>query len=184
MKTLVYCLLILCCFACASSKTASTTTEEDNAFESISKNEPFEIESSWAQPQITSAFAQLGDFLPPGSTVGNINIVGNSNYLQINDSIVKAFLPFYGERRQGSVYRSDKMGIEFEGIPQDFKTNVGKKNSYEIRFKVKDKNYSSESYMVYVQVFPNLSGSININSSHRSSITFRGRANIIENDEN
>jgi hypothetical protein len=162
----------------------STTTEEDKAFERISKNEPFEIESEWAQPQVTMAFSQLGDFLPAGSTVGNINIMGNSNYLQINDSIVKAILPFYGERRQGSAYRSDKMGIEFDGVPEDFKTSIGKKNSYEIRFKIKDKNYSSESYMVYVQVFPNLSSSININSSHRSSIRFLGKANIIENDEN
>jgi hypothetical protein len=75
------------------------------------------------------------------------------------------------------------MGIEFEGVPQDFKTNIGKKNSYEIRFKIKDKNYSSESYMVYVQVFPSLSSSISVNSSHRSSISFRGRANIITDDE-
>jgi hypothetical protein len=129
------------------------------------------------------AFSQLSDLLPTGSTVGNINIIGNTNYLQIKDSIVKAFLPFYGERRQGSAYRSDKMGIEFEGVPQDFKTNIGKKNSYEIRFKIKDKNYSSESYMVYVQVFPSLSSSISVNSSHRSSISFRGRANIITDDE-
>ena len=183
MKTIVYSLLILCCLACTSTKTVSTTTEEDKVFESISKNDPFEIESNWAQPQVTAAFAQLGDLLPAGSTVGNINIMGNSNYLQIKDNIVKAFLPFYGERRQGSAYRSDKMGIEFEGVPQDFKTNIGKKNSYEIRFKIKDKNYSSESYMVYVQVFPNLSSSINVNSSHRSSISFRGRSNIIKNDE-
>jgi len=183
MKTIVYCLLVLCCLACSSTKTVSTTTDEDKAFESIIKNEPFEIESTWAQPQVTTAFAQLGDFLPTGSTAGNINLIGNTNYLQINDSIVKAFLPFYGERRQGSAYRSDKMGIEFEGAPEDFKTNIGKKNSYEIRFKIKDKNYSSESYTVYVQIFPNLSSSINVNSSHRSNIRYRGRANMIDNDE-
>ena len=183
MKTLFYGLLVLCCLACTSTKTISTTPDEDKAFESISKNEFFEIQSDWAQPQVTSAFAQLSGFLPPGSTVGNINIMGNSNYLQIKDSVVRAFLPFYGERRQGTAYSSDKMGIEFEGIPEDFKTNIGRKNSYEIRFKIQDKNYSSESYLVYVQIFPNLSGSININSSHRSSISFRGRANIIENYE-
>lgn len=184
MKTLVYCILILCCFACASGKTVSTTTEEDKAFESISDNESFEIESEWAQPQVTSAFAQVSGLLPAGSTAGNISLVGNSNYFQLNDSIVKAFLPFYGERRQGGAYRSDKMGIEFEGVPQDFKTNIGKKNSYEIRFKINDKNYSSESYMVYIQVFPNLSSSINVNSSHRTYISYRGKANNIEDDEN
>lgn len=184
MKTIVYSLLMLCCLACTSTKSVSTTTDEDIAFKSISNNESFVIESNWAQPQVTMAFSQLGDLLPAGSTVGNINIIGNTNYLQIKDNIVKAYLPFYGERRQGSAYRSDKMGIEFEGVPQDFKTNIGKKNSYELRFKIKDKNYSSESYMVYVQVFPNLSSSINVNSSHRSSISFRGSANIIKNDKN
>lgn len=183
MKTIVYCLLILCCLACTSTKKVTTTTEEDKVFESISKNEPFEIESTWAQPQVTAAFSQLGNLLPSGSTVGNINLIGNTNYFQIKDSIVKAFLPFYGERRQGSAYRSDKMGIEFEGVPRDYKTNIGKKNSYEIRFTIKDKNYSSESYMVYVQVFPNLSGSINVLSSHRSGIRFRGRANKIQDDK-
>ena len=143
----------------------------------------FEIESDWAQPQVTTAFAQLGDLLPAGSNASNISLIGNSNYLQIKDSIVNAFLPYYGERRQGGAYGSGKTGIEFEGVPQDFKTNRGKKNSYEIRFNIKDKNSRSENYTVYVQVFPNLSSSININSSHRTSISYRGRANIIENDK-
>lgn len=183
MKTIVYCLLILCCWSCASTKTASTTEDEDKTFESISNNEPFEIESNWAQPQVTTAYAQLGGLLPAGSTPGNISLIGNTNYFQIKDSIVRAFLPFYGERRQSGPYMSGKTGIEFESAPQDFKANIGKKNSYEIRFNINDKNYTSESYMVYVQVFPNLSSSIMVSSSHRSSMTYRGKANIIENDE-
>lgn len=183
MKTLVYFLLILCCLACASGKTASTTTEEDKVFESIIKDEPFEIQSNWAQPLVTTAFSQVSGLLPPGSTAGNISLVGNTNYLQINDSIVKAFLPYYGERRQGGEYGSSKTGIEFEGVPQDFKTNRGKRNSYEIRFNIKDKNSRSENYTVYVQVFPNLSSSINVNSSHRTGISYRGKANIIKNEK-
>ena len=185
MKSVILSILILCCLSCTSTKTATYTAEEVKTFSHIKNNGPFEMISDWAQPQVTNAFAQLGGtgLIPPGSNVGNISLIGNANYLRVTDSLISAYLPFYGERQFGGSIGSNQSGIEFEGVPKNLKTNMGKKNNYEIRFSINDKNSNSESYTVYVQVFPNLSSYIRINSSHRSSIQFNGKAKLIENEK-
>jgi len=146
------------------------------------ENKSFEIKNRWASPQLTTK-QQISNIVlfPNGSSTGNIDISNIINYLKIKNDSVMAYLPFYGERRFGGAY-NNTAGIEFEGIPNDFQINKGKKGSYEIRFSIDDKNTNTENYRVYIKLLPDMSSTININSSGRSSIQYRGNINIAGGD--
>lgn len=185
MKQLGYFLLIFVLLGCASANKAHVIeTKDTKALDDLISGKYFEIVSDWAQPQLTSAMAQVGNagLLPPGSNVGNINLIGNPNFLKMKGNEVEAYLPYYGERQMGGTYNNNRTGIEFEGIPQDFEVNRGKKDSYEIIFTVSDKNTITETYRVVIQLFPNLSSAITINSSQRFPIRYKGHAKTTEKE--
>lgn len=160
--------------ACGVNKQVNTN---DTQLKNIVENKSFNIKFNWASPQVTTTLQQLGNarLFPNGSTPGNIDITSNTNYLKMENDSVKAFLPFFGERRFGGGYNNTN-SIEFEGLPTNLKVTQGNLASYEIRFDINDKNYNAENYNVFITLFPNLSIIININSSHRTSIQYRGNA--------
>ena len=185
MKSIVYFLAALVFLGCASTTKTHTITEKDTkALDELVTSKSFEIASDWAQPQVTNALTQIGNagLFPPGSNVGNISLIGNSNYLKMQGEKVQAYLPYFGERQMGGTYSNNRSGIEFDGTPEDLEVKRGKRDSYEIRFNIKDKN-STENYAVTILLFPNLSSSININSSYRFPIRYKGYAKTISNDE-
>lgn len=179
-KTTILSAIILIFVSCGSSDLKSTR-EMNKILEEMMENRTFQIASSWAQPQVTLAMQQLGNagMLPQGSTVGNIDISSTSNYLKMENDSVKAELPFYGERQFGGGYNNSE-GIAFEGIPNDLQIEKAKKDAYDIRFNIRDKNSSAESYQVYIKLFPNLTSTITVNSNQRYSIQYRGRINPLE----
>lgn len=162
--------------SCGSSKkTASTDAWMLNKL--ITEQQAFEIESRWAQPMATSAYNQaVNGLLPPGSTTGQINLIGNANYFKMEKDSVSAYLPYFGERQMGGNYGGTKGGIEFKGAPEDIEITPTDKNGYNIRFSINDKENKSENYKVYIQIFPDLNANIVINSSQRLSIRYRGVA--------
>lgn len=176
-------LITLLFFGCASNTTLVSDVN-DTALEELIEKKSFEIVSSWAQPLATSVLLRVNDMglLPPGSNPGNINLIGNPNFFQLKDSIVKAYLPFYGERRMGGSYSNIRSGIQFDDKPLKYVVKKGKKNGYQINFNVPDKYVPNESYSVQIQIFPNLYSIININSSHLTSIQYRGKASNIKLD--
>lgn len=179
-KTTILSAIILIFVSCGSSDLKSTR-EMNKILEEMMENRTFQIASSWAQPQVTLAMQQLGNagMLPQGSTVGNIDISSTSNYLKMENDSVKAELPFYGERQFGGGYNNSG-GIAFEGVPNDLQIEKAKKDAYDIRFNIRDKNSSAESYQVYIKLFPNLTSTITVNSNQRYSIQYRGRINPLE----
>ncbi|WP_428740354.1 DUF4251 domain-containing protein [Tenacibaculum sp.] len=171
--------LLLCAifllFSCASSKNA-TQVEIDN-LNALIQSKTFEIESEWAEPQVTNAMMQITNarMLPTGSSAGNINLIGNSNFFRMKGDTVAAYLPFFGERQMGGSYGGTKIGIEFEGVPKDLVISEDKENSYRINFKIRDKNTTTENYNVVVRIYPSLSSTIYVNSTQKNSINYRGR---------
>ncbi len=186
MARLVLFMAILLLVGCGSTKKGHIVKNQGTEnLETLISNKRFEIQSQWAQPQLSNTMVQLGNagLFPIGSNAGNINLIGNSNFLIMEGEIVKAFLPYYGERQMGGGYNNNRNGIQFEGIPQDLEIVKGRKESYEISFNIRDKVASTEVYRVMIQVFPNLTSAININSSERFPIRYRGHAKSIENEE-
>ncbi len=137
----------------------------------------FEIENNWAQPQVIGAMSQIQNsgLLPPGSSASSIDLTNHTNYFRMKEDSVFAYLPYYGEQRIAGRYTNNEMGIAFEGVPEALTIGKGKKSSYLITFTINGKNKTSENYAVTLKLFSNLTSTMSINSSHRTSITYTGR---------
>jgi hypothetical protein len=172
-------IIVTVLLACGSSSKYTDKTSE--ALDSMIANQSFEIISNSTQPLNTMAMQQLGNagLLPNGSTAGNIDLSTHTNFLRMKKDSVMAFLPFYGERQFGGGY-NNASGIEFEGVPDNLQINKSKQASYEIRFSISDKNSRTDHYNVYIKLYPNLTSNININSSSRSSIQYRGHVQSLD----
>ena len=161
--------------SCGSSQ--KTDSRESLILNNLITKQTFEIESRWAQPMATNAYNQaVNGLLPPGSTTGQINLIGNSNYFKMEKDTVSAYLPYFGERQMGGNYGSARGGIEFNDVPEDLEIRPTDKSGYNIRFSINDKENKAENYKVYIQIFHDLNANIVINSSQRLSIRYRGVA--------
>ncbi len=175
MMTVFYLLV-----ACGSATIDSTVSDE--LLETMITKKSFEIISQSATPQSTTAFNAVANsgLLAPGSTSGLINLIGNTNYLKVHGDSITAYLPFYGERRMGGSYGTKGAGIEFDEVPTNYEIKKEKKNAREIRFTVKDKENKTEVYRVLIYIYPNLNATININSTHRTFMLYRGTASELK----
>ena len=183
MKKILFSIIVVVLVACGSSN-QKYGAETGKILDGLIESKSFEITSSWAQPLMTSAMQQLGNagLFINGSTAGNIDISRHTNYLKMENDSVKAILPFYGERQFGGGY-NNASGIEFEGIPGNLQIDSGKEGSYEIRFQINDKNSNTENYRVYIKLLSDLSSNINISSSNRSNIQYRGKVHALKDDK-
>ena len=173
MRTVMI-LFVLVGFAigCKAPETAVSQANID-ALDNMITNKNFEFRAEWAQPLVTTSLNGLvnSGLLPPGSSINRINLQGNSNFLRMEGDRVWADLPYYGERQAGGAY-ARATGIEFDGIPTDLEiTENEKKQSYLIRFDIRNK---AEAYQVSLELFPNLSGTISVNSTQRLNIRYSG----------
>jgi hypothetical protein len=130
----------------------------------------------------TQAFNSVANsgLLPPGSTVGTIQLIGISSYVKIYGDSVAGVLPFYGERRFGGGPMSES-GIEFKGIPDSYEQSYNKaKARYEINFEI-----SSETGLqqVNMTLFPNRSADVSVIGNQRNTIRYRGRILHFENKQ-
>ena len=175
-KITILSIMILVLVSCGSSDLKSAR-DINKILDEMMANKAFQIASSWAEPQVTLAMQQLDNagLFPAGSTAGHIDISSTVNYLKMENDSVRAYLPFYGERQFGGGYNNSE-GIAFEGIPNDLQIEKGKKDAYDIRFNIRDKNSSVERYQVYIKLFPNLTTAITVNSNQRYSIRYKGNA--------
>ncbi|WP_142786154.1 DUF4251 domain-containing protein [Changchengzhania lutea] len=173
MKKILITLIVFGIVSCGSSFRSTKKTSE--ALDAMVSNKRFKIVSTSAQPQVTNAMQQLGNtgIFGPGNTAGNISLIGNANFLTMTKDSVMAYLPYYGERQFGGGY-SNKTGIEFAGIPKGLQITKGQKSDYAISFKIDDKNSRSENYQIYIKLFPNLTSTIDINSTQRFNIRYSG----------
>ncbi|MGB5943420.1 MAG: DUF4251 domain-containing protein [Leeuwenhoekiella sp.] len=179
MKKLLLILLpAIFLFGCEANKNASNY---QNDLKQIIDQREIHIESDVALPFVTNALMAVinSNFLGVGSTANQVNLTGNSNFLEIKQDSVRAYLPYFGERRMGGGYAQDS-GIEFEGVPEDFEI-VEKNGKLEIRFTI-DGSDSSENYQVFVTIYGNLSSLININSTQRTPIGYRGTVSSISDN--
>lgn len=161
-------------FSCNSTKSIVAPTAQSEALEALIAKKSFTIESEWMYPLATTSLNTIANsgLIPPGSTVNGISLIGNPNFVKIYGDSISMNLPFYGERQLPGQYTRNEGGIVFEGIPDRYEViKDEKKQRHLIKFTVKN---NRESYRVTMTMFPNWTTSININSSHRTSIRYRG----------
>ena len=179
-RCLICSLLVMAIISCSSSKTVITEAQI-KTLDSMMRKPKFSITSNWAQPQVTNAMNQLANtgLMPRGSSIGNIDISGIPNFLNIKQDSIKAKLPFFGERHFGGGYTNSE-GIEFEGHPRDLQTKKGKNSQYNLQFSIRDTNSPAEVYQVHITIWPNLNSDITITSNQRNAMQYQGKVQVLD----
>ncbi len=174
--------LVLMAMACGGAKTVTSPTEME-ALDNLVAKRSFEINARWARPMASQALNSISNarLLPYGSNASQVDITGNASYLRLVDDMVKADLPYFGERQMSGPYNSQNTGIQFEGVPEDLQIEPNSKTKgYTMRFNI---NNGSESFQVIAQLFPSRSSSISITSSQRTQIRYDGTLSEYNKDE-
>lgn len=102
----------------------------------------------------------------------------NPNYVQFYPNRIKSEMPFFGRAFSGVGYGSD-VGLHFEGTPQEFAIEKGKK-SYTIKVVVRG---DTDTYRLLLSVFFEGSATLSISSNNRSTISYNGDIFKIEKKE-
>jgi len=172
MKICVCFLMALILVSCGSSKNADATTNKE--LNEWIADKSFEIESNFAMPTNTTAVNAVlnSNLLGPGMSSGQINLIGNPNYLRIKGDSIYADLPFFGERRMGGGYGQSDGGINIAGLAKDYKVTT-KRGMYIITFSARDKK-GTEGYNFILNLSPSLTANFSVNSTQRTTIQYRG----------
>lgn len=154
MKTLLICstfALLFFMFACSSSKTAADTIREIT----------HKVESKDFTVSVNSA-----------NPFRMKHVMLTSEYdLRIKNDSAFAFLPYYGVA-YSAPYNSNEGGIKFAEPMTDYSMVPNKKSTgWDIRFKVKSKEYI---YEIYMNLFNNGSAMFSVSSYQRDMISFNG----------
>ncbi|MEP2280088.1 DUF4251 domain-containing protein [Maribacter sp.] len=169
-------LLIFALSIIAGCKTSKTTISDSHPIHALVTSQNFEFTATSASPMVTQSMTAIANsgLIAPGNTVSRIDLNGNGGFLKIEGDSVSANLPYYGERQFGGGYGTTA-GIEFNGLPDNYIQEFNNdKQKYTIIFQIND---SSDRYMVYVDIFPNMSSVVSVNMANRNAIQYNGRVN-------
>ncbi|RAV30665.1 DUF4251 domain-containing protein [Sinomicrobium soli] len=162
--------------SCGGARSAAP--QDMAALDSLIRSREFRVESDWANPMVTTAMMRLGNILGPQNNIQRVNLIGNSNYLEIRGDSVKAELPYFGERRMGGGYDPDGNGIKFDQKASGMNIKyVDSKKLYRITFEARQR---SESYNITLEIFANRKTNMIVNSTQRAPIGFEGTVRHIE----
>jgi hypothetical protein len=104
-----------------------------------------------------------------------IDLTTNPNYITFQPDFIKSEMPFFGRAFSGIGYGSDA-GLNFEGKPEEFSIEKGKKN-YQIRVVVKG---DKDTYRLTLSVYFEGGTTLYINTNNRSSISYSGTISEIK----
>ena len=174
-------LAILVLFGCGTSRTTATPAQIQK-LDYLVGQQTFEIRSDWAMPLTTNALVSIQNagFFPLGSSVSNINLIGNPNYFRMRGDSISTALPYYGEVQMGGGYNNNNGGITLKGLMQDYEVEkIEKDQSYRITFKADGEN---ENYKVFLRMFPNGRTSLRLNGNKRFPIEYTGDFSELDPD--
>lgn len=179
MKPFLY--FILCCvlLSCKSSK---TIIDDSHPIHGIMSSKNFEFMAKSANPLATQSLTAVANsgLLPPGSNISRIDLNGNGNYIKVTNDSVSANLPYYGERQFGGTYGTAD-GVEFNGVPDDYnQTFNADKQRYMVTFQISN---STDRYSVNMQVYPNKSCVVSVNTSNRNTIQYNGTIESLDSKD-
>lgn len=166
---------------CGTASNTISSQSQVKQLDELVSSKSFQIQSNWAMPLMTRSMNSISNagLLPVGSSGSQINLIGNSNFFKVEGDTISAYLPYYGERHMGGGYTNNDNAIQFKGVPKNYEVTEDKKTgSKEISFTI---NNRTESFRVFITLSPNLSSNINVNSTERFSIRYRGEVEPISN---
>ena len=182
MKNTIWFLLMMSVFFISCKSTKDVLTPKQMAlFEKTISNKEIDIEFTWAQSSgLLNNVRGIENLLPNGSTINNINLIGNDNYLRIIKDSIAMELPYYGEQQlsNNSTFGSGETGVIFKGFPKKSNTTFDKKkNSYRFNYSL---NAENESLNIILYLYSNNKATLSVNSSHRSPINYGGNWEVLK----
>ena len=90
--------------------------------------------------------------------------------LDVKGDTLRVYLPYIG-RAYSAPYGSSDGGYDFTSTDYEYNIKEGKKKSYNVTMKVKDKSVSSTFYFT---IYDNGSASLRANSSDKQDISYNG----------
>ena len=143
----------------------------------FAESKELQIENQWANPMRANTVTFINN---PNFNSGNVNLIGNPNYIKFKGDSVDIFLPYFGVRQMGGGF-NDRGGIKFEGIPEDFKMTENEAKDY-VRYEFMGRD-DSEIYQFYITFYANGNASTAVNSSQRDNISYTGKFSRLETEE-
>ncbi len=159
---LSYLYIVIALFLMQSCGSSADATKIAKTTELIESRE-FEIEHDWLSPM----------------DGGQINLMGNANFIRFKNDSVNLFLPFFGERFFGGGYNSEG-GIVYEGPLKDFEITSDKKNKHIIKFST-DQN--TENLDFVINIYPEGNLNTRVISSQRSFISYQGEIGELKEED-
>ncbi|WP_138433984.1 DUF4251 domain-containing protein [Winogradskyella algicola] len=184
IKSFFYCAalsMLVVALSCKSSETSAERAQKLNTLESKLNSKAFKIDVNTVYPFNTRATTQVLNQVTryTGNTANQITVNGYDITFK-NDSIIGE-LPYYGEQQLGGGRLNNQLGVVLRGIPKDYSlTRHKKKDAYIMKFVMDDNSDSVETYNVIMTFYINNMVNINILSSHRTTIDYRGQLKAIE----
>ena len=174
MRTIILLLCATLFIGCSSTKNTIGSIEQAEMLDGMMNQKAFTINSRSASP-VNSTGASQRWGATSSSYLNNsnyINLTDNANYFKLDGDQVSIDLPYFGNRVLGSINNGNDNAIKFEGVPRKMKiTHDEDKKRYRINLEIK-KNI--EVYTINVTLNSNLTSQIDVNSTHRSAIAYKG----------
>lgn len=150
--SLVSLILIL---ACGGAKNTNDDLREFEQLKELVSSREFEIENQWAMPL----------------RGGQINLIGNANFIRFKGDSVEVFLPYFGVRHAGGGYGGEG-GIKYEGPAENLSImeHVAEKN-IELTF---EGQQGIENLDFLITIYSNGKVNTSVNSSQRDAISYKG----------
>lgn len=183
-----YLLLLLLFTACKSAETKLKTEDTQQALaelETILNQKKYRIDIHTIMPFNTMATTQvLNALLVPrtGNSANRIDVSGDGNFIEIQDSIASSYLPFFGEIQMStSIIGGTDSAIQFKSLFEDYSVEPYKnEDAFVVKFKANQENQNMESFNVRMIVFLNKGADITLLSSHRNFIRYQGDLRVLE----
>jgi len=167
-KTIIICFVLFGSLQFINAQTKSEKKEakaekeqkEYNTIQALINTNMYVFEADWATTQKGR----------------RVNLIGDPNYLKINNKTAEAQLPYFGVVQRASL--SGDAGIKFESELAEYKIeNNDKKKKTIITSKAKNK---SEQFSLTLTVYHGGSASLYISSNSRNGITYDGNVAPLE----
>ncbi|WP_159023539.1 DUF4251 domain-containing protein [Formosa sp. L2A11] len=108
-----------------------------------------------------------------------ISLIGNPNFLKVNDTITEADLPYFGVAHMAAY--GDDGGIKFEGPYKEYQLSYNdKKQTGTVKYSI---NNDSENFKVTLTVYGPDTATLTVYCSNRNSITFDGNIEPLKKKE-
>lgn len=105
-----------------------------------------------------------------------VDLTTNPNYIRFKPDFIKSEMPFFGRGFSGIDYGGNNIGLQFEGVPQEFSI-IKTKKIYQIKVSVKTVD---DNYDIMLDVGLQGSATLTIRSNKRSLITYYGKISFLE----